>query len=161
MYIRPGTLKGWTSSTPVFPTAHIAMGPFPSPEPITDPEKLLEAFEELMPFRVRDILLVSEPLSIPFILREDGRLNELLIGDSLELHLSTFRESTHVSSGPEAIALARSDARFTSSSPSDGGRDGPRRAGTAGQGKPASMCRSSCWPTDYRQIKGFRSPVIR
>ena len=78
---------------------------------MTDPEKLFEAFEELMPFRVRDILLVSS-LYDSFILREDGRLNELLIGDSLELHLQHIPGITHVSSGPEAIELARSDPRF-------------------------------------------------
>ena len=87
------------------------MDPLLSPEPITDPEKLFEAFEELMPFRVRDILLVSS-LYDSFILREDGRLNELLIGDSLELHLQHIPGITHVSSGPEAIELARSDPRF-------------------------------------------------
>ena len=87
------------------------MDPLPSPEPITNQEKLLEAFEELMPFRVRDILLVSS-LYDSFILREDGRLNELLIGDSLELNLQHIPGIMHVSSGPEAIALARSDPRF-------------------------------------------------
>ena len=39
-----------------------------------------------MPFRVNDILLVSS-LYDSFILREDGRLNELLINESLELNL--------------------------------------------------------------------------
>ncbi len=87
------------------------MDPLPSPELIPDPEKLFEAFEELMPFRVRDILLVSS-LYDSFILREDGRLNELLIGDSLELHLQHIPGITHVSSGTEAIELARSDPRF-------------------------------------------------
>ncbi len=87
------------------------MDPLPSPELIPDPEKLFEAFEELIPFRVRDILLVSS-LYDSFILREDGRLNELLIGDSLELHLQHIPGITHVSSGTEAIELARSDPRF-------------------------------------------------
>ena len=87
------------------------MNLLPSPEPITDPEKLIEAFDDLMPFRVRDILLVSS-LYDSFILREDGRLNELLIGDSLELHLQHIPGITHVSSGAEALELARSDPRF-------------------------------------------------
>ena len=39
-----------------------------------------------MPFRVQNILLVSS-LYDSFILREDGRLNELLIDESLELNL--------------------------------------------------------------------------
>jgi len=54
------------------------------PDSIVDPERLFEGFENLMPFRVQDIFLVSS-LYDSFILREDGRLNELLIGESLEL----------------------------------------------------------------------------
>ena len=47
------------------------------PEPVINPPRLFEGFENLMPFRVQDILLVSS-LYDSFILREDGRLNELL-----------------------------------------------------------------------------------
>ena len=54
-----------------------------------------------MPFRVNDILLVSS-LYDSFILREDGRLNELLIGESLELNLHQVPGITHVSTGAEA-----------------------------------------------------------
>ena len=136
------------------------MDPFPSPEPITDPEKLLEAFEELMPFRVRDILLVSS-LYDSFILREDGRLNELLIGDSLELHLQHIPGITHVSSGPEAIALARSDARFnlivTNLTVGAMGADElARQVKQAGLDVPVIVL-----AYDYRQIKDFvaRNPV--
>src|SRR5205823_12396921 len=68
-----------------------------------------EAFENLMPFRVQDILLVSS-LYDSFILREDGRLNELLVGESLELNLQQIPGITHVSSGAEA--LARWQPRF-------------------------------------------------
>jgi CheY-like chemotaxis protein len=80
------------------------------PDPILDAE-LFEAFEELMPFRVHDILLVSS-LYDSFILREDGRLNELLIGESIELNLSQVPGITHVSSGAEALRLAKSQSRF-------------------------------------------------
>ena len=72
------------------------------PNPALDAEKLFEGFENLMPFRVQDILLVSS-LYDSFILREDGRLNELLIGDSLELNLQETPGLTHVSSGAEAL----------------------------------------------------------
>ena len=58
-----------------------------------------------------DILLVSS-LYDSFILREDGRLNELLIGESLELNLHQVPGITHVSSGEEAVELARSQRRF-------------------------------------------------
>jgi CheY-like chemotaxis protein len=86
------------------PTTH-------TPDPIVDPERLFEGFENLMPFRVQDILLVSS-LYDSFILREDGRLNELLIGESLELEQQQIPGITHVSSGAEALALARSQPRF-------------------------------------------------
>ncbi|MDR3762842.1 MAG: PEP/pyruvate-binding domain-containing protein [Acidobacteriota bacterium] len=76
-----------------------------------DPERLFEGFENLMPFRVQDILLVSS-LYDSFILREDGRLNEILISQSLELHLQHTPEITHVSSGAEALELARTQPRY-------------------------------------------------
>src|ERR1700683_5689244 len=82
-----------------------------TPDPIVDPERLFEGFENLMPFRVQDILLVSS-LYDSFILREDGRLNELLIGESLELNLQQIPGITHVSSCAEALDLARSQPRF-------------------------------------------------
>src|ERR1700731_2839594 len=82
-----------------------------TPDPIVDPERLFEGFENLMPFRVQDILLVSS-LYDSFILREDARLNELLIGESLELEQQQIPGITHVSSGAEALALARSQPRF-------------------------------------------------
>ncbi len=74
-------------------------------------EKVFEAFENLMPYRVQDILLVSS-LYDSFILREDGRLNELLIGESYELNLQHVPRITHVKTGAEALKLARSDSRF-------------------------------------------------
>src|ERR1700694_1793031 len=76
-----------------------------------DTETLFEGFQNLMPFRVQDILLVSS-LYDSFILREDGRLNELLIGQSLELNLSQVPGITHVARGAEALDLAKSQRRF-------------------------------------------------
>ena len=78
---------------------------------VQDSELLFEGFESLMPFRVQDILLVSS-LYDSFILREDGRVNELLLGESLELNLPHLPGITHVSSYAEALALARSESRF-------------------------------------------------
>ena len=83
----------------------------PAVEAVIEREKLFEAFENLMPFRVQDILLVSS-LYDSFILREDGRLNELLIGESYELNLQHVPRITHVKTGAEALNLARSDSRF-------------------------------------------------
>ena len=76
-----------------------------------DAQRLFEGFENLMPFRVRDILLVSS-LYDSFILKEDGRLNELLIGESLELNLQQIPSITQVSTGSEALALVCSQPRF-------------------------------------------------
>lgn len=79
---------------------------------VSDPDRMFEAFENLMPFQVHDILLVSS-LYDSFILREDGRLNELLIGESLELSLQHIPGITHVSSGADALTALRSNAGFS------------------------------------------------
>ena len=78
-----------------------------SAESILDAEERFEGFENLMPFKVHNILLVSS-LYDSFILREDGRLNELLIDQSLDLSLQQIPGITHVSSCAEAAALASS-----------------------------------------------------
>jgi len=83
----------------------------PIGEPILDAEERFEGFENLMPFRVQNILLVSS-LYDSFILREDGRLNELLIDESLELNLRQIPAITHVSSCAEALDLAKSNPQF-------------------------------------------------
>ena len=82
-----------------------------TPDTVPPSERLFESFENLMPFRVNDILLVSS-LYDSFILREDGRLNELLMGESLELDIHQVPGITHVSSGAQALALAQSQPRF-------------------------------------------------
>jgi CheY-like chemotaxis protein len=79
--------------------------------PILDAEERFEGFENLMPFRVQNILLVSS-LYDSFILREDGRLNELLIDESLELNLRQIPGITHVASCAEALDLASSNPQF-------------------------------------------------
>jgi len=81
-----------------------------APEAADEAQNVFEGFDELMPFRVRDILLVSS-LYDSFILREDGRLNELLIDESLELH-QDIPGIRQVSSGAEAVAMARENPRF-------------------------------------------------
>jgi hypothetical protein len=74
-------------------------------------EVLFEAFENLMPFRVQEILLVSS-LYDSFILREDGSLNELIIEESLELNLQKIPGVTHVSNCSEALSMVRSQPHF-------------------------------------------------
>ncbi|PSH05315.1 MAG: histidine kinase [Acidobacteria bacterium] len=87
------------------------MPPAETSEPFADSQRLFQGFQNLMPFRVHDILLVSS-LYDSFILRADGRLNELLIGQSMELQLQHVPEITHVSTAEEAIEIARSQPRY-------------------------------------------------
>ena len=82
-----------------------------TPSLLVDSESQFEGFEVLAPFRVQDVLLVSS-LYDSFILREDGRLSELLFGESLELDLQQVPGITRVSSGSEALELVRSQPRF-------------------------------------------------
>ena len=76
-----------------------------------DASSPFQAFQNLMPWRVQDILLVSS-LYDSFTLQEDGRLNELILGEFLELSLHHTPGITHVSRGAEALALARAERRF-------------------------------------------------
>jgi CheY-like chemotaxis protein len=76
-----------------------------------DDEPWFEGFENLMPFRVQNILLVSS-LYDSFILREDGRLSELLLGESLELNLQQIPGITHVTSAAAALERVRAQPRF-------------------------------------------------
>src|SRR5271154_2550446 len=89
----------------------MSLHPTGEPVVITDAEERFEGFENLMPFKVHNILLVSS-LYDSFILREDGRLNELLIDESLELNLRQIPRITQVSSCSEALHLARSNPQF-------------------------------------------------
>lgn len=77
----------------------------------TEPVNPFLAFQQLMPFRVHDILLVSS-LYDSFTLQEDGRLNELIAGEFLEMSFQHTPGLTHVSSGEEALALAKAEPRF-------------------------------------------------
>lgn len=79
--------------------------------PLSQPRGPFQGFQELMPFRVHDILLVSS-LYDSFTLQEDGRLNELILGEFLELSLHHTPGITHVASGAEALALAAAEPRY-------------------------------------------------
>jgi CheY-like chemotaxis protein len=132
----------------------------PIAEPILDAEERFEGFENLMPFRVQSILLVSS-LYDSFILREDGRLNELLIDESLELNLRQIPGITHVSSCAEALDLARANPQFnlivTNLTVGDtNAADLARAVRRAGLDIPVVVL-----GYDYREIKNFvaRNPV--
>src|SRR5512133_2002253 len=127
-----------------------------SPSPIFDAEQLFERFENLMPFRVQDILLVSS-LYDSFILREDGRLNELMIGESLELNLQHIPGISHVSSGAEALELVKRQPRFnlivTNLDLGDmNAAQLAREVKNAGLDVPVVVL-----AYDYREIKNFRA----
>jgi CheY-like chemotaxis protein len=71
----------------------------------------LEGFEMLMPFRIREVLLVSS-LYDAFILQEDGQSLEPLLTDYSELNLRYAPRLQRVSTGAEAIALLEGRHRF-------------------------------------------------
>lgn len=79
--------------------------------PVPDTGSPFQAFQNLMPYRVQDILLVSS-LYDSFTLQEDGRLNELILSEFLELSLHQTPGITHVASAAEALAMASAERRF-------------------------------------------------
>jgi CheY-like chemotaxis protein len=70
-----------------------------------------QSFQDLMRFRIRDVLLVSSLYDL-YLFEEDGRLYDLIRNEYLGLSLSHSPELTRVSSGNEAIALAKEEKRF-------------------------------------------------
>lgn len=69
-----------------------------------------QGFQDLSPYRVQDILLVST-LYDSFILAEDGRLGEVILNEFLRLDLRQTPGLTRVSTGAEAVDLARREGR--------------------------------------------------
>jgi CheY-like chemotaxis protein len=70
-----------------------------------------QGFQNLMRLRIRDILLVSSLYDL-YLFEEDGRLYELIRNEYQGFNLSHSPELTRVSSGSEAITLAREENRF-------------------------------------------------
>jgi len=64
-------------------------------------------FNDLIPFRVHEVLLVSSPYDA-FILQEDGHLTERMFFEYREISLSSAPRFTHATNGEEAIALLKS-----------------------------------------------------
>lgn len=71
----------------------------------------VQGFQNVMRFRIRDVLLVSS-LYDSYLFEEDGRLYELIRNEYQGLNLSHPPELTRVSNGSEAIALAKEEKRF-------------------------------------------------
>lgn len=70
-----------------------------------------QGFQNLMRLRIRDVLLVSSLYDL-YLFEEDGRLYELIRNEYQGFNLSHSPELTRVSSGEEAIALAKEERRF-------------------------------------------------
>ena len=70
-----------------------------------------QGFQNLMRLRIRDILLVSSRYDL-YLFEEDGRLYELIRSEYQGLNLSHSPELTRVSSGHEAISMAKKEMRF-------------------------------------------------
>lgn len=70
-----------------------------------------QGFQNLMRIRIRDILIVSSLYDL-YLFEEDGRLYELIRNEYQGLNLSHSPELTRVSSGYEAVALAKKEHRF-------------------------------------------------
>lgn len=71
----------------------------------------IQNFQNLMRHRITNILLVSSPYDL-YLFEEDGRLYELIRNEYHGLNLSHSPELTRVSSGQEAIDLAKDEGRF-------------------------------------------------
>ncbi|MCF6271322.1 MAG: DUF5752 family protein [Melioribacteraceae bacterium] len=90
-----------------------------SPHRIKFDKKLLQQsklekfqdFHNLMSFRIHDIILVSSMYDF-YLFEEDGRLYELIRKEYQGLNLSHSPELVHVSSGKEALKLAKTEGRF-------------------------------------------------
>ncbi len=70
-----------------------------------------QGFQNLMRHRIRDVLLVSSLYDL-YLFEEDGRFDELIGSEYQRLNLSHSPELTRVSSGKEAIVLAKEERRF-------------------------------------------------
>lgn len=68
----------------------------------------IKKFQNLMRFKIRDILLVSS-LYDNYLFEEDGRLYEQIREEYQSLNLSHAPELTHVTTGEEAIELIKND----------------------------------------------------
>ncbi|MBU1140457.1 MAG: phosphoenolpyruvate synthase/pyruvate phosphate dikinase [Proteobacteria bacterium] len=90
---------------------------------ISDFDPHFKIFDELMPFKVREILLVSSPYDA-FIMEEDGSLATRIVHEYQGLNLSGPPRLTLVSSGREALeALRRRSFDLVITMPNVGGMD--------------------------------------
>lgn len=116
--------------------------------------------QDLMGHRVQHILLVSS-LYDSFILAEDGRLQEVILSEFLELNLRHAPGLTHVATGSEALALLLGDRRrspthdLVITAPQIGDMDAlalARRVRAAGLAVPVVLL-----AYDYQDLNDFRA----
>jgi len=72
------------------------------------PDQALQAFHTLMPFKVREILLVSSMYDA-FIVEEEGLISELVIEEYRHLLLSSPPRVTQVTSGKQALSKVKNN----------------------------------------------------
>ena len=70
-----------------------------------------QGFQNLMRFRIRDILLVSSLYDL-YVLEEDGRLYELIRSQYESLNLTHAPELSRVANGREAIEVIKEEKRY-------------------------------------------------
>lgn len=80
----------------------------PAKGEIFDRMSITMRYNDLMGYRVKDILLVSSPYDF-FILEEDGQLTERILSEYVELNLRYSPKVTHASDADEAIDLLNSE----------------------------------------------------
>ena len=66
--------------------------------------KMVKRFERLMPFRIRDVLLVSSSYD-HYVLAEDGHLTELMTNEFAQLNLSNAPRIVHANDASPCLSL--------------------------------------------------------
>jgi CheY-like chemotaxis protein len=86
--------------------------PTPTPiAPIASLSMRLQGFQQLMPYRIREVLLVSSRYD-SFILEEEGHVTDLILQEFERLNLHYAPRLTTTPSAREAMALLESERRF-------------------------------------------------
>lgn len=82
-----------------------------TPAAVEMPRRRFDAFQDLMPYRVQDILLVSSRYDA-FALQEDGTLGSMTLEHILDSEITHGPGVIHVGTGREAVHRATRERRF-------------------------------------------------
>ncbi|NJL28485.1 MAG: hypothetical protein HC897_11650 [Thermoanaerobaculia bacterium] len=114
-------------------------------------------FHDLMPYRVREVLLVSSPYDA-FILEQDGQLSELVFFEYRDISQQASPRFTHAASCEEALALLGErhfDLVMTMSHPADGDTNAfGRQVKALRRGRPVVLL-----ALDRRELAELRSQL--